>query len=110
MIKWAIRHKPTGNYLSEVGPRMGYTGTDPEPMGDGSAWTPRLFASEAAAKRSLTWWLKGITSVSRYGSSMYGDTDETWSTLPPVSSEYYTYVDRNAEDMEVVRLKLEVVT
>ncbi len=107
MIKWAIRHNPSGGYLPEVGPRMGYTGTDPTSMGEGSPFAPRLFASEAAAKRALTWWLKGITSVSRSGIDYY---DETWSTLPPVSSEYFTYVERCQGDMEVVQLKLEVVT
>lgn len=106
MIKWAIHHTPSGGYLPEVGPRMGYTGTEPLSMGEGSAFAPRLFASEAAAKRALTWWLKGITSVHRSRGDYY---DETWSGWVPVSDKYITYVERRRDDMEVVRLKLEVV-
>lgn len=104
--RWAIRQKSTGHYFPEVGPRMGYTGSTPIDMGEGSAFCPRLFASEAAGKRALTWWLKGITHVMRTGSIDWGDIDETWHTEMPVEEPGFPHVERKREDFEVVPLLL----
>lgn len=88
---------------------MGYTGSTPIDMGEGSAFCPRLFASESAAKRALTWWLKGITHVTRYRDSMYGEVDETWRTEMPVEDPLFPHVERKREDFEVVAIHLHVV-
>ena len=107
--RWAIRHKPTGHYFPEVGPRMGYTGSEPIDMGEGSAFCPRLFAAESAAKRALTWWLKGITSVmrTRSGGDWGGyEYDENWRTDMPVEEPGFPHVERKREDFEIVPLLL----
>lgn len=92
---WIIRHKPSGGFLPELsGVRAGYTHTEPQTKG-----VPRLFESAAAAKRALTWWLKGTTSVWR-GKDWEGDYDETWSTE--------VEEHRKAEDMEVIPVLLKL--
>ena len=87
---WVIRHKPSGGYLPGLpsGLRAGYTHTEPELHS-----VPRLFADKGAARRALTWWLKGVTSVHR-SRDWDGDYDETWheEAMP----------ERKLEDMEVV--------
>lgn len=89
----AIRHKPTGYFLPEIyGVRSGYTNTVPQKHG-----IPRLFVEASAAKRALTWWLKGVTSVYR-SRDWDGDYDETW--------ELTEVPERKAEDMEVVTVLL----
>lgn len=104
--RWAIRHKPTGNYFPEVGPRQGYTGSEPHNMEGGSAFCPRLFASEAAAKRALTWWLKGITHVTRSRGGMYEEPEEKWETFMPVADPQFPHIERKREDFEIVSLLL----
>ena len=87
---WIIRHKPSGGYLPELsGVRAGYTHTEPQTTG-----VPRLFTDAGGARRALTWWLKGTTSVHRYNDSFTGEYDETWSTE--------VEEHRKAEDMEVI--------
>ena len=106
IIRYSIRHIPTGGYLPEVGPRMGYTGMDPIPMQFG-AYCPRLFAKESHAKRALTWWLKGITTKTYYhGDGWETDNDERWETIMPKSDSWMTYVDRRREDFEVVQMTM----
>lgn len=71
---YIIRHKPSGGCLPEVnGTRGGYTHTEPTTF-----LPPRLFLEEGHAKRALTWWLKGITSVYRHHDSFTSEYDETW--------------------------------
>ena len=93
---WIIRHKPSGGFLPELsGVRAGYTHTEPQTHG-----VPRLFTEAAAAKRALTWWLKGTLSVSRYRDDFTMEYDETWheEAMP----------DRKIEDMEVVSVLLKL--
>lgn len=100
--RYAIRHIPTGGYLYEVGPRLGYTGTEPVTMQ--SNFCPRLFAEKGHAKRALTWWLKGVTTKTYHrGDGWETDDDEVWATIMPKSDQYMTYVERKAEDFEIVR-------
>jgi hypothetical protein len=54
MIFYAIRHKPTGDYLP-ANPRSGNTTVNPSPY-----QPPRLFRHESKARCALNWWLKGI--------------------------------------------------
>lgn len=88
---WVIRHKPSGGYLPGLssGLRAGYTHTEPDLHA-----IPRLFGNAAAAKRALTWWLKGVTSVDRSRDSFTLEYDETWheEAMP----------ERKPEDMEVI--------
>lgn len=88
---WVIRHKPSGGYLPGLpsGLRAGYTHTEPELLS-----VPRLFADKGAARRALTWWLKGVTSVDRFRDDFTLEYDETWheEAMP----------ERKEEDMEVV--------
>ncbi len=109
MIKWAIRHKPTGRFLPQSNnKRHGYTHDEPDIMEDSNR-CPRLFGREQDAKTALTWWLKGETT-GRWVGGMYAnvfgeaddDVDFEWDTQ--------AVVDRKAEDMEVVQVNLEVVT
>ena len=92
---YVIRHKPTGGLLPERGEvRAGYTHTEPQEYG-----VPRLFMSAAGAKRALTWWLKGITSVLK-SRDWDGEYDETWSTT--------VEENRKEEDMEIVLVRLHI--
>ncbi len=97
---WVIRHKPSGGYLPVLpsGLRAGYTHTEPSTFD-----IPRLFMDAAAAKRALTWWMKGVTSVDRYQSTnpdSWGEVNEDWheQEMP----------DRKLEDMEVVPVLLKL--
>lgn len=99
MRYFAILHKSTGFYLP---PALGAGGrgfTYQEPA-DPAIRAPRLFTSEGAAKTALTWWLKGITTVTHTAADWFNgeDGDEHWHTAP--------VADRRAEDMEVVALHL----
>ena len=91
---WVIRHKPSGEYLPGLpsGLRAGYTHTEPELLS-----VPRLFGDRGAARRALTWWLKGVTSVDRYQDTnpdSWGEWNEDWKEEP--------MPERKLEDMEVV--------
>lgn len=96
---WIIRQIATGDYLPEIqGQRGGYTHTEPQGHG-----VPRLFLSAAAARRALTWWLKGATSVYRTQSSnpeSYGEYEEDWTTT--------VEEHRRLEDMEIVSVVLKL--
>lgn len=95
---YVIRHKPSGGFLPEV--RKGYTFSEPSTR---ECDVPRLFATKGGAKRALTWWLCGITSVTKTG-GMWGfgepEYDEAWNLkkMP----------DRKVEDMEVVNVLLKL--
>jgi hypothetical protein len=93
---YIIRHKPSGGFLPQLeGVRGGYTHTEPQTYG-----VPRLFLDAAGAKRALTWWLKGTTSVWRRHDSFTLEYEEDWST----EEEEH----RKAEDMEVVPVLLKL--
>jgi hypothetical protein len=106
MIKWAIRHKPTGRFMPQSSSkRHGYTHDEPVRMD--SNWCPRLFGRKQDASTALTWWLKGETMGKWVGgqfTNAFGDIDDD------MDYEMHTVVcvDRKGEDMEVVQLKLEV--
>lgn len=76
---YAIRQKSTGYMIPEGEGRRGRGTTHQEPN-PCIVCPPKLYHTEAAAKCSLTWWLKGKTSVSMCGSYEYGDLDEQWET------------------------------
>ncbi len=105
MIRYVIRHKPTGGFLPQSSnKRNGYTHDEPVTME--SKFCPRLFARAQDAKTALTWWLKGETRAKWTGgmfTNAFGEADDD------VSFEWYTEacVDRKAEDMEVVATKME---
>lgn len=109
MIKWAIRHKPTGHFMPQSSSkRHGYTHDEPTDCGNDSHWCMRLFGREQDAKTALTWWLKGETTMHYTGgmhTNAWGEADddfgEDWHTKIVVA--------RKAEDMEVVRMNLEII-
>ncbi len=106
MIRYVIRHNPTGGFLPQSSSkRHGYTHDEPVTMQ--SNFCPRLFAREQDAKTALTWWLKGETTGKWVGgqyTNVWGDYDDD------VDFEWHTQarVDRKKEDMAVVAVKLEV--
>jgi len=93
---YAIRHKPSGGFLPEVG--KGYTSSEPNTVD-----VPRLFTTKGGAKRALAWWLKGMfwtTKSYNYGYEGFEESDEDWhEQLMP---------DRKPEDMEVIPVLLKV--
>ena len=97
MIMYSIKHTPTGNYIPYPGTRNGRGGTHMEPIEVSPAFPPRMFHTEAAAKISLTYWLKGIFNVLVTQDS-FGEQDENW-TVTPVPT-------RIREEMEVVQVEL----
>ncbi len=108
MIKWAIRHKPTGDFMPQSSSkRHGYTHDEPTKCGNDSHHCPRLFGRKQDAATALTWWLKGETTGKWVGgqyTNVWGDHDDD------IDFEWRTdaRVDRKAEDMEVVMIRLEV--
>jgi len=89
---FAIRHKPTGGFLPEVG--RSYTHSEPS-----TTRIPRLFNSKGGAKCALTWWLMGATTVQvKYGSVYEDEICPSWDTVPKPH--------RIGPDMEVVPLLL----
>jgi len=93
---WIIRHKPTGGWLPEV--HKGYTFSEPQDYG-----VPRLFGNAAAAKRALTWWLKGTLHVTTYQSN----NPETWMEVEQDWHEQ-EMPERKLEDMEVIPVLLKL--
>jgi hypothetical protein len=58
-VYYAIRHKPTGRLMPET--TGGYSLWDPSYLN--TAYPPRLFITQRAAKNSLTCWLQGRWSI-----------------------------------------------
>lgn len=83
-------------------PDVGRGATHAEPVVIGGPWPPRLFHTEAAAKQSLSWWLKGRTTVSRGRRGDWTGVDdyEDWHTEPDPS--------RREEDWTVVPVRMEI--
>ncbi len=96
---YAIQHIPSGDFLPthDGTTTRGYTGDEPT---SGKYIPPRLFQNEGAAKRALTWWLKGETRVRRVGGGIWDEYDETW--------HLHERPERKAEDMRIVKVKLRV--
>jgi hypothetical protein len=92
-IFYAIRTKDTGQYL----PTWGRGATAQEHVVYG---VPRLYTTKRAAKASLTWWLKGIFSVTS-GRDYFGEYDYQEHCEPQVH--------RNAQNMEIVKFKLTII-
>ena len=95
---YAIREKGTNRYLPEVG--RGYTHSEPEAFS-----VPRLFLDKAGAKRALTWWRKGATTVTHTKSTsiewMGYEYDEDWHTEEKP--------DRQTVPMEIVTFMMQEV-
>lgn len=100
MIYYAIRQKSTGYMMPNYGTRRGLGGfTNDEPTRLNVA-PPRLFLQAHFAERALKAWLKVVHSVTTSVSySGLGDEDvsEDWKIEPK---------DRNADDMEIVKVEL----
>lgn len=102
MWLYAIRHKPSGNFLPDrpKGWRYGHTYTEPTPIGE---TIPRLFAKPGHAKLALRHWLAGHHTA-RYSSSSW----EIPNILDEVDIEVKPVPSRKAEDMEIVCLSLTI--
>lgn len=98
---WMIRKKETKEFLPSNDNR-GFTKVEPTTF----PHSPRLFSRKQDAKTSLTWWLKGITSVSRNTTrdpwNGDYDCDESWhlEKIP----------ERKREDYEIIGIELKEVT
>lgn len=92
MEAFAIRKKNTNLFLPG-GRRRGFTNDE---LTDWEKKYPRLFSKKQGASQALRWWLKGICTV-----SYFGDDGEDWDTTKIES--------RKPEDMEIVKLRLEVI-
>jgi len=105
MIRYVIRHKPSGGFLPQSSSkRHGYTHDEPVTME--SNFCPRLFLRAQDAQTALTWWLKGETTGKWVGGlylNVFGEADDD------LNYDWHTQarVDRKAEDMEVVATKME---
>lgn len=112
MEVFAIKHKPTGEYMPARMSRTSSRGWShwvpgPAPDGwggcDGYDKNPRVFFTLQSARNALTAWLKGMHNCSR------GTTSGTWDS-PPESYEVIEIaappVERKREDMEIVTLEL----
>ena len=94
MKLWAIKHKPSGAFLSAPLGRHGRGGSHVEPS---LTEPPRLFHTEHAAKIALTYWLKGKVTVTYY-IDYFGEVNERWHTEP--------VPHRKREEMAIVQIEL----
>lgn len=92
MVYYAIRHKPTGNYLPQLRRRRGHTHTEPTPLADA---VPRLHKTMRQAKVALWYWLKGKWHE-EYSQPYYGFGQEYDGNEPKPCPE------RRRDDMEIV--------
>ena len=99
---FAIRHKPTGDFLPRPLGREGRGGSHLEPVEPiGTKETrPRFFETERAAKIFLTGWIKGKVVHSAGYDSFNGEYYEDTETIPVPS--------RKAEDMEIVEYRVDL--
>jgi len=98
---YIIRSVETGWYLPPGSGSGGRGTTHQELAPPCETRQPKLFHTEAAARLSLSWWLKGVTSVhvSKTGSPWDGhEIDERWET------EFKA--DRKPELMEIATVEL----
>jgi hypothetical protein len=94
-----IRSKMSGWYLPPGSGRGGRGATHQKLIEPSSMFPPRLFHTERAAQISLTWWLKGATSVISSGSISIDFNDYELLVTQPQP-------DRWLEHMEVARVEL----
>lgn len=96
---FAIRHKPTGNFLPAhgkgVGGVRGFSFDNPLP--DGGKYGPRLFGRFLSAKVALSSWLQGEFQ-SKHDQSLDGESE--------ISIEVKSRPDRVKADMEIVTFTL----
>lgn len=97
MHRFALRHKPSGQFIPEPTTSTGRGGSHVEP---GPGW-PKLFKTEGAVKGYLTVWLKGKQTRS-YGYDMHTGDDWEHVNLEPIPS-------RKREEMEIVVFELKEV-
>lgn len=100
MIVYAIRHKPSGNFLPQTNSKhhhrkSGFTYDEPVPA---TERLPRLFLKPGPAKCALTYWLSGEWREEWYRSYLDGE-DEPELVCKKVPG-------RKAEDMEVTAVVL----
>lgn len=105
---WAIRHKPTGNFMPKYETSTGNGASFWEPTGGGLSPSKRpairLFKSHLAASRSLQQWLRGTHhAVKKWESDGegYGGSYEV-----TVGTEVRHDPFRKKEDMEIVEFNL----
>lgn len=98
IIKYAIRHIPTGHYLPEPMGRQGRGGshTEPLPFSTELAKCPRIFDTERAAKSALGQWLRGKFYCYRDGDESSYEEDV----------EIVPQWHRKRVDMEIVPVKV----
>jgi hypothetical protein len=97
MIAWAIRQKSTGLFMPSArsnGKRRGFTHDEP------TGGPPRLFKLERYAKSALKAWLSGEMVESGGYDSWTGEYDIDVKVKPRP--------ERKAEDMEVVKVSIQV--
>lgn len=95
---FVIKHKPTGQFMPES--RGGYSWWTP---GYSRFQTPRLFASERAAKNALTCWLQGHWSNVR---GHEGDWESGYVDVDEPPAPVTSVPGRLRDDMEVVQVQL----
>lgn len=100
---YVIKDLDTGDYMPPPLGRAGRGGTHQELLPAGCGLPPRLYNTQAGARASLRWWLKGRTSVSLTGhNDPWGDSDvdESWHTEDVPG--------RRQRNMDVVPIELDI--
>ena len=104
---WAIRHKPSGEFVHLPDCKSGNGFSFWEP-GQPTRRTPvaRLFKSERAAKAALTQWLRGVHEpVMEWEYDEYSDRDYQVTVGTSVEPQSH----RKREDMEIVCFQLKEI-
>lgn len=100
MRRYAIRHKPTGDYMPQLNNQKGYSSTGP--MIAGGDLGPRLFISRRRAQMALNAWLRGEwIRVYTMHSDMMDYTSEDIDRM-----KIEPRPNRKKEDMEIVCFNL----
>lgn len=92
---WIIREKKSEKFLPEKTGRYGFTHVEPCEF----PYSPRLFSREQDAKTALTWWIKGIVTVT-HTKSFEGEYDEDWNIME--------VVERKKDNFEILSVELKV--
>jgi hypothetical protein len=102
MIRYAIKHIPTGYYIPEPEGRAGRGGSHTEPHPNSN--DARLFKTERSAKLFLGSWLKGKYVADRGYSAGHPGNDweqDYWEEIHIVPQP-----NRKREDMEIIKLEI----
>lgn len=107
---YAVRHRPTGNYIPRPMGRGGRGGSHLEPVmpTEAKETRPRFFETKRSAKIFLSSWLKGKYVADR--GCNHGHPGSDWEVDYFEDVLVVPVLSRKAEDMEIVEYCVDLYT